>query len=188
MEDKILDPMKPMTLKQVIDKINKIVGKKFEIVENSDDIQKWTNLPILLLESEEVQSHILKFIEFIDGLFISKDEKISYIITLSCLIKFGKLDITKLEDGSLFVLADYFNEKEINAIEKELPIVGNNTILNAVRTKTLENLTRVEMLEYAYKLSQVNKVKSNQIDEFAKEFASHIEKLDYYEILKLIEK
>ena len=44
------------------------------------------------------------------------------------------------------------------------------------------------MLEYAYKLSQVNKVKSNQIDEFAKEFASHIEKLDYYEILKLIEK
>ena len=48
MEDKILDPMKPMTLKQVIDKINKIVGKKFEIVENSDDIQKWTNLPILL--------------------------------------------------------------------------------------------------------------------------------------------
>ena len=79
-------------------------------------------------------------------------------------------------------------EKEINAIEKELPIVGNSTILNAVRTKTLENLTRVEMLEYAYKLSQVNKVKSNQIDEFAKEFASHIEKLDYYEILKLIEK
>ena len=186
MEEKILDFTKEITLKQVINDINKMVSKKFEIVENNDDMEKWTSLPILLLESEEQQKKILSFIEFVDSLFISKNEKISYIITLSSLIKYVKLDISTVEDGELFILADYFNEKNIDAMENELPVVDYPLIMHAVRTKTLENDTRVKLLEYAYKIYQEKKISKEKLEEFAKEFKDMVEQLDYYELLKTI--
>ena len=186
MGEKILDSSNKMTLKQVIDNINKIVNKKFEIVENNDDISKWTSLPILLLEPKSQQERILKFVEFVDGLFISKDEKISYIITLSSLIKFGKLDISKVEDGHLFILSDYFNEKNIEAMDNELDVVNEPLIINAVRTKVLENDTRVKLLEYAYKTYQEKKITKEKLHDFANEYAEMVLKTEYYELLKRI--
>lgn len=186
MEEKILDLTKEITLKQVIDDINKMVSKEFEIVENNDDMEKWTSLPILLLESDEQQQKILSFIEFVDSLFISKDEKISYIITLSSLMKYAKLDISKVEDGELFILADYFNEKNIDAMEKELPVVNHPLIIDAVRTKILENDTRVKLLEYAYKTYKEKKINKEKLDEYAKQFKDMVEQLDYYELIKTI--
>lgn len=186
MEEKLLNPSKEITLKNVIDDINKTVNKKFEIVENNDDMGKWTCLPILLLEDEEHQKHILEFIEFVDDLFITKEEKISYIITLSSIIKNGKLDILKEEMGTLFILADYFNEKNIEAMDSELSVVNHPLIINAARTKTLENDTRVKILEYAYKTYVEKSITQDSLDAFAKEFAEMIQKLDYYEIIKLI--
>ena len=186
MENKILDSSKEITLKQVIDNINKIVNKKFEIVENNDDIEKWTSIPILLLEDNEKQERILKFIEFVDSLLITKDEKISYIITLSSLIKFDKLDISKVENGHLFILADYFNEKNIDAMKEELVVINQPLIINAVRNKTLENDTRVKLLEYVYKTYHEKKITKTGLEKFAKEMVEMIEKSDYYELLKLI--
>lgn len=186
MEEKILNLTKEITLKQVIDDINKMVGKKFEIVENNDDMEKWTSLPILLLESEEQQEKILNFIEFVDSLSISKDEKISYIITLSSLMKYKKLDISKVEDGELFILADYFNEKNIEAMNDELQVVNHPLIMHAVRMKTLENDTRVKLLEYAYKTYQEKKINKEKLEGFAKEFKEMVDQSDYYELIKLI--
>ena len=177
MEEKLLNPSKEITLKNVIDDINKTVNKKFEIVENNDDMGKWTCLPILLLEDEEHQKHILEFIEFVDDLFITKEEKISYIITLSSIIKNGKLDILKEEMGTLFILADYFNEKNIEAMDSELSVVNHPLIINEARVK---------ILEYAYKTYVEKNITEASLDAFAKEFAEMIQKLDYYEIIKLI--
>lgn len=186
MKEKLLDKSKQVTLKQVIDSINKIVNKKFEIVENNDDMGKWTSLPILLLENDIKQNRILSFIEFVDNLLITKDEKISYIITLSSLIKFGNLDISEIENGQLFILTDYFNEKDIYTINNELAVINQPLIINAVRTKVLENDTRVKLLEYAYRIYQEKKINKDKLDGFAKEFSEMVREKDYYELLELI--
>ena len=186
MEEKLLDVKDNMTLKDVIEEINKIVKKKQEIVENNDDMGKWTSLPVLLLEEDNEQERILKYIDFVDNMFISRDEKISYIITLAILIKDGHLDISTVEDGHLFILADYFNERTNDAIENELLVVNEPSIIEEVRNKTLENDTRVKLLEYAYKMYQEKNITEDGLSTFAKEFAEMITKLDYYELLKLI--
>ena len=50
-----------------------------------------------------------------------------YVITVTSLIKFGKLNISELEDGRIFVLSDYFKDKRVIMID------DNVTLINMVR-------------------------------------------------------
>lgn len=187
MKEKLLDPMKEKNLKDIIDDINTRVEVKFEIIEG-DDLEKWTSLPILLLEEENVQDHIIKFIEYVDGLLIPLDKKIEYVITLSSLMKFGKLDICNIEDGSIFMLTDYFKDKKNSTIEEELPVLNNSIIINLVRTKSIENDFRTELLSYIYKTYIDKKTEKNDKETVIKEIIASLEKLDCYQIQSLMEK
>ena len=156
----------------------------------NDDMEKWTSLPILLAEGEEIQQRVLQFIEYVDGLLVTKEEKIKYIITLSSLVKSGKLDIKETVDANLFVLVDYFKDKNISDFENELLIINNPTIMTAVRIKSLENEYRVELLNYISKLYKNKKIGNDEAkkEQFVKQVVEFIKITDYYELLEKIRK
>lgn len=187
MKEKLLDPIKEKKLKDIIDDINTSVEAKFEIIEG-DDLEKWTSLPILLLEEEKVQNRIIRFIEYIDSLLIPLDEKIEYIITLSSLMKFGKLDICNIEDGGIFMFVDYFKDKKNSTIEEELSVLNNSIIINLVRTKSIENDFRINLLSYIYKTYVAKKTEKDAKETVIKEIVTSLEKLDCYKIQSLMEK
>lgn len=184
MGERILNLSKEETLSEIVGTINKIIEQKALTV----DQEKTNSLQEALTLSADIQNSILKTIRFIDDLFISKEEKVNYIITVTSLIKFGKLNISELEDGRIFVLSDYFKDKRVEAIPAQLVVINQPFIINSIRNKVLENDTRIKLIEYACKLCKEKKVNASTLEKFAKEFGEMITKLDYYELLKLIEK
>jgi len=187
MKGKLLDTSKDKNLKDIINDINSMVDTKFEVIEG-DDLEKWTCLPILLLEEEKVQNRIMQFIEYTDSMLIDVDKKIEYIITLSSLMKFGKLDICNTEDGVIFMFADYFKDKKNSSMEEELSILNNASVINLVRTKSIENDFRLELLNYIYNMYITKKTNNGDKNAILKEILSSLENLDYYQIQSLINK
>lgn len=188
MGERILNLSKEETLNEVVENINTIINQKNTPPEESYNQEKINSLQEILTLSADIQNRILKIIRFIDDLFISKEEKVDYIITVASLIKFGKLNISELEDGRIFVLADYFKDKKVEAIPAQLIVINQPFIINSIRNKVLENDMRIKLIEYACKLCKEKKVNASTLEKFAKEFGEMINKLDYYELLKLVEK
>lgn len=186
MEERLLEVGKDRSVNQLVENINKLVDKNFNILSHNDDIEKWNSVPKLLMLDVDKQEKLLNFVEYVDTLLISLNDKAMYIISLSGLIEVGKLNIMDYDDGGLFTLADYYNHTNILDIKKTLPIIGNNKLLLAVRNKTLELDTRKKIL-----LDIVNKLNSDKIDatnskkveKFITDIVTEIEAKDYYELV-----
>ncbi len=147
MSEKLFENTKEINIENLITRINEVVGEKFAILDEKDDIEKWNTVPKLLLLEEENAKRILSFVEFMDSLLVTKEEKAMYVVSLCGLIEFGHLNLKDYEEGSLFTLADYYQNSSIQEIEKTISIVGDNSLLMTVRDKTLDLEGRKELLK-----------------------------------------
>ncbi len=177
-----------MSLEKIVNYINEAVSNDFAILKEHDNIKKWNCLPVLLIEEEDEQQKILKFIDYVDELMITPGEKYIYIITLASLIENGKVNIKLLEDGPIFMLTDYFKDKTIKEMSKMLPIIGHPKALHAARFKTLEVDVRTEILEYIYRMYKAKRITKAHKEEFLEKLANEIYQKDYYELLDMMRK
>lgn len=187
MEERLLELNGDISVKKLIDRINEIVGNKFTILDQKDDIEKWNGIPKLLTLDDNAQQKLLKFVEYVDNLLQPIEVKAMYVVSLSALIEFGKIDINIYDEGSLFTLADYYQNSSINDIKNTLPIIKNSTLLLAVRQKTLDIEARKKILLdivnsfISDKISTANQDKYNK---FINDKINEIEAKDYYDLVK----
>jgi len=151
--------LKSNTIDELITKINGIVGDNFQLLDEQTDIKKWNRVPKLLLLNEEQKSKILSFVDFIDSLLIPIEEKIIYVISLSGLLEYGKINLDDYDEGSLVTMADYYKNSSIEHIINTIAIMGNKGMLLAIRTKTLDQQEREKLL-----LDVANRIISDRID------------------------
>jgi len=187
MEEKIFNNIKNHTVEELVTKINEVVGNKFTILNEENDIEKWNTVPKLLLLNENQQNKLLSFVDFTDSLLSPIEEKAMYIISLSGLIEHGKIDIEDYDDGSLLTMADYYQHTNIEDIIKTIKIVGNKDVLLAVRKKVLDQETRKQIL-----LNIANRALNDKIDttnkkevtKFIEIIINELEATDYYDLTK----
>jgi len=183
MEEKLLET--DASVDEVTKRINEIVEKNHEILDGKDDIEKWNSIPKLLLLDDVAQKRLLSFIEFMDSLSVSIEDKAMLLISLSSLLESGNIKLYDYDDGSLFTMAYFYKESRIETIEKTIPIFGNQELLTAVRKKTLDLEKRQEILldidkkRYSDKIDTTN---SKTVTKFIKEVIADIEEKDYYEL------
>lgn len=185
MEERLLEPSGNVSVKKLIDRINDIVGKKFEILDEKDDIEKWNGIPKLLLLDDERQKILLNFLEYMDGLLVSIEDKAMYIVSLSALIEFGKIDLNNYDEGSLFTMADYYQNSSIVDIKNTLPVIKDQNLLLAVRKKTLDLEIRKKILSdivNTFINNKINVNNKNQFNKFINDKIKEIESKDYYEL------
>lgn len=181
--ERLLEVGKEKTVKELVDNINKIVDRNFNILSSDDDIEKWNSVPKLLMLSEEKQERLLNFIEYIDNLLISIEDKTLYIISLSGLIEIKKLNILDYDDGSLFTLANYYSHINNTDIRNTFSTISNKELLLTVRKKTLDIDTRKKILTDVAKTLKDDKISDKKIDKFILTKINEIRDKDYYELV-----
>ena len=187
MEERLLEFNGDISVKKLIDRINEIVGNKFTILDQKDDIEKWNGIPKLLTLDDNSQQKLLEFVEYVDNLLQPIEDKAMYIVSLSALIEFGKIDINIYDEGNLFTLADYYQNSSINDIKNTLPIIKNSTLLLAVRQKTLDIEARKKILldiVNSFISSKISTANQDKYNKFINDKINEIEEKDYYDLIK----
>lgn len=187
MEERLLEFNGDISVKKLIDRINEIVGNKFTILDQKDDIEKWNGIPKLLTLDDNSQQKLLEFVEYVDNLLQPIEDKAMYIVSLSALIEFCKIDINIYDEGSLFTLADYYQNSSINDIKNTLPIIKNSTLLLAVRQKTLDIEARKKILldiVNSFISSKISTANQDKYNKFINDKINEIEAKDYYDLIK----
>lgn len=144
--EKIFETGKDPSVELLVNRINELIGEKFSILDEQDDIQKWNGVPRLLLLDEVAQKRLLSFIEYMDSLLIPIEDKAIIVVSLSGLMEFVNIKLYDYDDGSLYTMADYYQNSSIEEIKNTITIVGNKDILSVVRGKTLDLDIRKKML------------------------------------------
>ncbi len=187
MEERLFEAGKKFNIEQLVSRINEIIDEKFTILDEKDDIEKWNGIPKLLLLDEKTQNRVLEFVDFMDSLLVPIEEKTIYIVSLSGLIEFGKISLDQYDLGSLFTMADYYQNSSISEIKNTLILVGNPALLNAIRCKTLELDTRKEILKKVVNRffeTKRTKIDNKTITKYLNDAIQQIQTLDYYELVK----
>lgn len=169
----------------LIKKINDIVDQNFSILTGKDDIEKWNLLPDLLLLDEVAQKRLLSFIELVDSLSVSIEEKATIIISLSGLLKFGNIKLYDYDDGSLYTLAQFYQHKNKEDITKTISVIGNKELLLSIRKKTLDLEIRKKILldiEKSFISVKIDSANSKQVTEFINSTIKELEEKEYYEL------
>ena len=146
MDQRMLAKLKTTTIEELIKSINLVIEKELSIIALSDNIVKWNAMPKLLLLEEENKKKVLSFIEFINTISISIEEKIGYVISLCGLLEFGKISLRNYDIGNLFTMVDYYRNRSITEIRATILMVGNPKLLSVVRIKTLDLEERRNLL------------------------------------------
>lgn len=186
MEERILWPNGDISVKKLVDRINEIIGNSFNILGQGDSIEKWNGIPKLLALDEDRQKILLKFVEYVDNLLMPIENKVMYIVSLSSLIEFGNIDIVLYDEGSLFILADYYKDSTINDIKETLFLVKNPTLLLTVREKTLDIEMRKKILldvVNSFISGKIDRTDAIQCNKFIDGKINEIVAKDYYEVV-----
>lgn len=185
MGEKLLE-VNNTSVEELVKRINDIVGEKFEILDEKDDIEKWNAIPKLLLLDEVAQKRLLSFVNFVDTVSISLEDKAMIIVSLVGLMEFANIKLYDYDDGNLFTMADYYQNSSIEDIKRTIFIIGNHDLLLAVRRKTLELDIRKKILLSIVKRCINDKIDTdnlNLVSEFVLKIIKEIEEKDYYELI-----
>ena len=60
MEERLLEVGKDRSVNQLVENINKLVDKNFNILSHNDDIEKWNSVPKLLMLDVDKQEKLLR--------------------------------------------------------------------------------------------------------------------------------
>lgn len=144
--EKLLENGKESSIEMLVNRINELIGEKFAILDEQDDIQKWNGVPKLLMLDEVAGKRLLSFIEYMDSLLIPIEDKAILVVSLSGLMEFANVKLYDYDDGSLYTMADFYQNSSIEEIKNTIEIVGNKELLHLVRGKTLDLDMRKKML------------------------------------------
>lgn len=187
MEEKIFNNLRENTVEELVKKINEIVEKKFAILDEENDIEKWNTVPKLLLLDENQKNKLLSFVEFMDSSLAPLEEKAMYVISLCGLLEYGQINLEDYDDGNLFTMADYYQNSSIEDIVNTIGIVGNKEILLAVRKKALDLEIRKKLLLDIVSRAINDKIdiaNKNEVTKFAAEIVKELDETEYYDLVK----
>lgn len=187
MEERIFEELKDATIEELVERVNDVVRVKFSILDEDNDIEKWNRVPKLLLLEDNDKEKVLKFVEFMDTLLIPIEDKVMYVVSLCGLLEYGNIKLNEYDEGSLFTLADFYKDSNIDEIKNTLSIVGNKDILLAVRNKTIDIEARNKILENIVKSSSDKKINVNKktdYDKFISDTIEEINEKDFYDLVK----
>jgi len=190
MKEKLLEVGKDYSVEKLVEKINKTVEEKFEIIMGTDDVEKWNGIPKFLLLSEEGQKRLLKFVDYMDELSVEIEDKVLIIISLSGIMETENVNLNDYDDGSLFTLAQYYQKRSMEDINKTMVLIGNNDLLLAVRKKTLELDVRQKILSNIEKRffdGKIDNSNLNEVSNFIEQVINELESKDYYELINELE-
>lgn len=175
------------SVEELVKRINEVIGKKFEILDEKDDIEKWNAIPKLLLLDEVAKKRLISFVEFMDGLTLSIETKSIIIVSLVGLMEFVNIKLYDYDDGSLYTMADYYQNSSIDNIKKTISFIGNKEMLLAVRKKTLDLDVRKKVLldiEKKFFDDKIDATKKKNIDTFISNIIKELDEKDYYDLVK----
>lgn len=185
MEEKLLENSNT-SVDELVKRINDIVGKKFEILDEKDDIEKWNVVPKLLLLDDVAQKRLLSFIDFMDSISTPIETKAIMIVSLAGLLEFANIKLYDYDDGSLYTMADYYQNSSIEDIKNTISLIGNKDVLFAVRKKTLDLDVRNKILLGIEKRcfnDKIDTANSKATSKFIQEMLKELEEKDYYELI-----
>lgn len=172
MEERLLN--RRLSVDEAIEKVNEKVNERFDLLDKNDnDVEKWASLPKLVLLDEVAKKRIVAFIEYMDTSYISIDEKCRILISLSGLIENGKIKLYDYENGSLYLLADHYQDSTYVDMDKTIILYKTEDILIATRNKTLDENIRLKIL-----LSVEKSYLSAKIDNVSKFIKEEIKKIE----------
>ena len=186
MDNKLLETNNS-SVEDLVKKINEVVGKEFEILDEKDDIEKWNSVPKLLLFDEVAQKRFISFVDFMDGLTLPIETKAMIIVSLVGLMEFANIKLYDYDDGSLYKMADYYQNSSIDDIKKTIAIIGNKELLLAVRKKTLDLDVRKNVLldiEKKFIDDKIDATKKKNVSSFVNKIIKELEEKDYYDLVK----
>ena len=171
-------------IKDVVSKINELVDKDFDMLgKTDDDIVKWQTIPELIGLNEDMLTRLKEFVTYLDRTRLPMREKSLIIISLSGLIKYFNLDITKYDDGNLYLISNHYQNTKVEDMKKTINIINNNSLLLAVRNMTLDlNDRKVILRKIEYKVYEENVDTSNikELNDFLTKEIEILKTMDYY--------
>ena len=173
-------------LRDIVEQIRTIVSSDFSLSQEYDGGLKANTLTSFLQVDEVKGQRILQFISYVDDLLITEKEKVSYIITFSSLLEDGKLNAESLDDGYIFILAEFFRYRTVDEIKKLISLVSVPELVQVVRNKTLDYPVRTEILNYVVNQYQTQGIDSTKQNEFLSQMIINIQGLDYYKLMEMI--
>jgi len=173
-------------LRDIVEEIRTIIHDDVAFGQEYDGGLKANTLSSWLQVDEVKGQRILQFISYVDDLLISKKEKVSYIITFSSLLEDGKLNADALDDGYVFMLAEFFRCRTVEEIKQLISLVSIPELVQVVRGKTLDYTIRTEILNYIVNQYQTQGIDSAKQNEFLSQMITTIQGLDYYKLIEMI--
>ncbi len=167
------------SVEQVIDS-NPSFNQEYKGTEKKDALSK-------LLEVDEVRGErILGFISYVDDMLISELEKIAYLLTFSSLLEDGKLNADALDDGYVFLLTGFFKSRTVEEMKQLISMISVPELIASVRTKTLDESVRMELLDYVAKQYQKQGIDQAHQTEFLTQMITNIQGLEYYKLMEIV--
>lgn len=188
MEEKLFVAGQNFNLRDVITKISQLVTEK-EVELQENEIDNCNEIPKLLLLKGKNIDRALSFVEYIDSLLISKEEKVRYIITLVSIIVYGKINLEVYDDPKLFTIVNYYQGRDKEEIKNTIAVISIHEILDIVRTKTLDINDRNSILEYIKNQAIKAKLDPTNVNKktaFINSAITHIKDKDYYDLMDTI--
>lgn len=182
MEEKLFELGKDISIEKLVGRVNELMGQN----EEDSDNKKWDTVFKISSLDEESKKIFLSFSELVDSLLIPAINKAQYIVSLSSLIEYGSLKISNYEAGSLFTLAYYYLDRNIDDIVKTLSIMKNENVLANIRKKTLDMDARKKMLftiENHLFSGKIDTTKEKDVENAVNSIIKEIQEKDYYELV-----
>ena len=171
-------------ISDVVRKINDQVEKDFDMLgKTDDDIVKWTTIPELMKLDTDKMHRLQDFVVYLDRTRLPMKEKSLIIISLSGLIKYFDLDIIKYDDGNLYLISNHYQNTKVEDMKKTIDVINNNSLLLAVRNKTLDlNDRKVILRKVEYQIYEQNVDTSNskELKDFINKEIERIRTIYFY--------
>ena len=173
-------------LRDIVEEIRTMIGGDLAFGQEHDGGLKANTLSSFLQVDEVKGQRILQFISYVDELLISEKDKVSYIITFASLLEDGKLNAESLDDGYVFLLAEFFRYRTVEEIKQFISLVSVPELVQVVRSKTLDCAIRTEVLNYVVNQYKTQGIDFSKQNEFLSQIITTIQGLDYYKLIDMI--
>lgn len=183
---RIFEDHSHLTLEIITKRINELVRDNTDIIQENEEMLKWTSLPQVILNDEENQKQFIEAVKYIDELMTSIKEKIQLMDTVAAMLGFGNISISKLEINSLFLLTEYFRNITTKKYQEEFQLLGNDELLEAIRKNVLDLEKRNSLVTYIVEQARkanVNFFDANAVNVFLKKVISVLKDKNADEIL-----
>lgn len=183
---RIFEDHSHLTLEIITKRINELVRDNTDIIQENEEMLKWTSLPQVILNDEENQKQFIEAVKYIDELMTSIKEKIQLMDTVAAMLGFGNISISKLEINSLFLLTEYFRNITTKKYQEEFQLLGNDELLEAIRKNVLDLEKRNSLVTYIVEQARkanVNFSDANAVNVFLKKVISVLKDKNADEIL-----